>query len=298
MPARRVIPRLFAAFLALLMMLAGPAPADSCGAPATASTHSVTTTGLLGMAFTIEQNAHLQRVSDGDGHDGDWIVTEWTVLTTLPMADPLFAQRGGIVPVPEWNATCTGRMLNAKQSLSECIGEVPLVVENGAIAWTKGGAPIGKISPAAGTLPAEMTLNILPDDGGFDWTMTGIVAAAARPTLTGELTAWRVMADTNGMPVGREYTLLVAVTPALQKYIDAIDAGVSKKPGTYAALIVPSKTTAVGRTYLLRVYGSSPKSRKAVVEASTIDVAMNAASCSVSAHWSMSALLFAANYSP
>ena len=298
MPAHRYVSRLLRATLALLLVLAGPARADSCGDPATASTHSLTTTGLAGMAFSFEQNAHLQRLSDGDGFDGDWIVTEWTVVTTLPMADPLFAQRGGMLPVPEWNATCTGKMLNPTQGLSECVGEVPLVVENGAIAWVRGGAPIGKITPATSALPAEMTLNILPDEGGFDWTMTGAVVASKRPSLSGALTAMRVMSDTNGMPVGREYTLQVSVDPALQRYIDGIDAGVSKKPGASGALIVPSKTTPVGRTYLVRVYGHSPNSRKAVVDASTIDVSLNAGGCHVSVHWALSGLLFAANYAP
>ncbi len=195
--------RAFVWVLALVALAAPALAADPCGQPGFASTSSTLTWGLQGMAFTFQQDAKLQQLS-GEGTDGDWIMTEWTVETTLPMADPLAATRGGMLPVPEWNAQCSGKALTSTTFLSECLGEVPLVVENGVIAWVKGGKPIGRMTAGPAGQPAEMILNVLPNEGGFDWTMTGTATGASTPKLDAQLTAGRNFSNTTGDIAGRE----------------------------------------------------------------------------------------------
>lgn len=301
MSARHLIARLLYPAFALLVALGGPALADSCGAPASASTSGITTIDLLGMKFITEQTAFLERVSGGGGYDGDWVVTEWSTLTTLPMADPLFAQRGGMLPVPDWKMTCTGKSLSPTQSEGTCVGRVPLVVKNGKIAFAMGGKPIGKITPAKGTLPAEMTINLLPirggPKGGVDWTMTGVVTPSQSPKLTSQLIEWHTISAAIGGTVGRAYTLHVQVEPPLTKYIHAIDASVSRNGSIMpAAAISPVGSTVLGRTFLLNVSGASAKSRQYRIDASTIVATMNAGGCDVSQSWPLSSLIAAANY--
>lgn len=300
MPARRLLLHLLSASLTLLFGLAGPALADSCGAPASASTSGITTIGMQGMAFTVEQTAFLERVSGGAGYDGDWVVTEWSTLTTLPMADPLFAQRGGMLAVPDWDATCTGKSISATQVEGKCVGKTPLFVENGKISWVRGGKPIGKITPAKGPEPAEMSLSLLPNEGGVTWTMmTGAVTPSQSPNLTGQLTASRNISDPTLGIVGRAFTLQVVVEPALTKYVNAIDALVSDDgSGMPVAGISAAGSTVLGRTFVLTVSGASTYSRKTTIKASTIEATMESGGCNVAASWPLAALITAAGYAP
>ena len=300
MSARHLIARFLYPAFALLVALGGPALGDGCRDPANASVGSTTTIGMQGMAFTVEQNAFLERVSTGGGYDGDWVVTEWSMLTTLPMADPLFAQRGGMLPVPDWDATCTGKSISATQVEGKCVGKTPLFIENGQISWVRGGKPIGRITPAKGTLPTEMSLSLLPNEGGVTWTMmTGIVTPSKSPNLTGELIAWHTVSDPTFGISGRAFTLHVEVAPALTKYIDAIDVWVSGGgSGVPAAVISPAPSTVIGRTFVLTVRGASAKSRQNTIDASTIKATMNFADCNVSRSWPLSDLIASANYTP
>jgi hypothetical protein len=287
-----------AALAGVGLLLTLPAAADTCTQRSTASLSSRSSFGLGSLSMTFDQSARMERVAPGPGTEGAWIVTEWSVVTTLPVADPM-QRPGTMFMVPEWQANCTARQLSPLQYEHACTGEIPILVSGGAISWTAGGDAIGRISAPAGSSAPSVTLNILPNGGGFNWTMAGTVATGKAPTLSAEITGARMVSQPSGFSSAREYTIFVTVDSATTALVQSLDASKSYS-GKRAALITMTKTATrvIGGTWALKIWNQSPAQRAALVKLVTVSARVDAGGCKASANWPLDKLLFVAGITP
>lgn len=282
------------ASLLVVAGVAGPARAADCAGQAVAEIYSKTVAGMEPMVFTFEQSAALRRIGTGPGLDGDWIITNWTIVTTLPMADPQFASRGGMVPVPEWAGDCHGSALGTTTFLNECSGAIPLVVQSGVIRYKGADAPIGSIKGTMGGKP-KMTLNILPNEGGFDWTMVGPVDAYLVPEFAFQVVEHHMV--TQGGLGGHLFDFNVRVSPADTDIVDSLVLSLNQAAGGPWANATTSHTP-LGGTIKVTLLGETPGQRTASARKSWVTATVERAGCEASRTWKVIDLLFATGVIP
>jgi hypothetical protein len=258
-----------------------------------AELYSLTSFGMGGLAMSFEQTATLRRTGDGAGFDGDWIVTEWAILTTLPVADPQM-HPDAMFAVPEWMANCEGSRPSATTALSECRGAIPLVVLDSVVSWKNGPAGIGRIAAAASDGAATMTLNILPDAGGFEWTMSGPVMVDPTPALMPDAFADRMV--TVGGITGHEVQIDVRVTPAPPEIVNTL-ALQAHYDGTAVGPTSSTVPTAQGGQITVTLWGE-PQSRREIAGDVTIVAEVERAGCRFSGSWALANILYAAGINP
>ncbi len=288
--------RLLPQAIAFSALMAPPALPADCTGQAVAEVYSHTSFGLGAVSMVFDQSAALRRISDGAGFDGDWIVTEWTIFTTTSLSSPTMSS-GGMTPVPEWDATCTGSQAGPNEFLNECIGAIPLTITKGVISWTGGdGAPVGKITAGTAGGAAMMQLNILPNEGGFDWTMTGPVNADPTPVFTPEIFAER-MVQKGGM-TGHEVTIDVRLTPAPLEMVNTLTLETSYAGNGVGASTGGTSQTKQGAEITLTIWGNTPSARYEVTRETAIVAKVDRAGCTFTKRIPLEAVFLGSTYIP